>query len=826
MKTKKLFNICLNLIIMILLFSSSSAFSQKSPENKPSKIDIKGYVLDETTGEPLVNATVLIKNTSLGAVTNKRGYFVILDAPDVRCMLKASYIGFNSREIAFAPAPENQQEITIRLKSSAIQTKEVTVTADDNYKTWKTAESVGQITLSPASLSHLPNLGEKDIFRSLQLMPGISSLNDGSSGLYIRGGTPDQNLILLDGITVYHVDHFFGFFSAFNSDAVKDIQVYKGGYEAKFGGRLSSVVDLTGKTGSVKKFQLSLGANLLSANGIAEIPLWGKGSILLSLRRSYADIVNSGFYDKIYGFLTGGESQNTQNSSGRMNSFNQMETQLNPNFYFYDLNAKLSYNLTGRDFVSLSFYNGKDYLDKSQDAQQVNVRFGQNSSTSSSRTVSDITDWGNLGSSLKWTRQWTDRLFSEMTMSYSHYFSKNAIDNNFDFNVVDSVAAFAPPSTNFIQDNGINDLTFRHDNSFLLASDHKLEFGLWYSNISTNYKYTVNDTLSIVNRSQTGSTVSAYMQDKWNVSSPLELTYGLRAEYFNPTEKVYLEPRASLQYKVNDFIKLKGAWGKYYQFINRIASENILDGSRDFWLISGKDLLPGSAVHYILGTELETSDYLFSIEGYYKNLDNILEFTQRIVRSNQSRLLRKDNYVTNFFQGTGVARGLEFLVQKKFGALTGWASYTLGKVEYTFPEFDLGKPFPAAQDKTHEVKLVGSYETGSWNFSSSWVFSTGMPYTAPEGQYFITLLDGTKMSYIHVSNKNSFRLPDYHRLDLSASYKFQNHTLNGEFGLSVFNLYNRKNIWYKKYDLNVTPIQVTNVTMLGITPTLFIKLNF
>ncbi|MGE5412180.1 MAG: TonB-dependent receptor [Clostridiales bacterium] len=817
-------------LLLILLAASPGFIFAQSPLEKKTKItnngkiDIKGYVVDEQTGEPLINATVLVKNSNLGAVTNKMGYFIIIDAPSAKSILKASYIGYNPKEIPFIPSEENLKGITIKLKSSSIQTKEVTVLADE-YKNWKTAENVSQITLSPASLSHLPNMGEKDIFRSLQLLPGISSLNDGSSGLYIRGGTPDQNLILLDGITVYHVDHFFGFFSAFNSDAIKDIQVYKGGFEAKFGGRLSSVVDLTGKSGSLKKFQLSLGANLLSANGVAEIPLWAKGSLLLSVRRSYADIINSGFYDKIYGLLTGGDSQKQQ-GYGRMNGFNQMETQLTPNFYFYDMNAKLSYNLTGRDFVSLSFYNGKDFLDKSQDAESVNLRFGQNSSGSSTRTISDVTDWGNLGASAKWTRQWSDRLFSEMTVSFSHYFSKNSIDNNFDFNVQNDSSAFVSPSAKYIQDNGINDLTFRYDNSYQITAKNKMEFGIWYSDISTDYKYTVNDTLSILSRDQKGYNISSYLQDKFILGDPLDVTLGLRSTYFNPTSKVYLEPRASFQYKLSDLFKLKGAWGKFYQFINRIASENVLEGSRDFWIISGADLLPGSAIHYILGTECETEEYLFSIEGYYKKLGNLLEFSQRVVRSNQSRLLARNNYVANFFQGSGISKGVEFLVQKKFGDFSGWASYTLGKVEYTFPEFDNGKTFPADQDKTHEIKLVGSFETGNWNFSSSWVFSTGMPYTAPEGQYFVTLLDGTKMSYIHVSEKNAYRLPDYHRLDLSASYKFKNRSLNGEFGLSVFNVYNRQNIWYKKYDLSVTPIQVTNVAMLGITPTLFIKLNF
>jgi len=237
-------------------------------------------------------------------------------------------------------------------------------------------------------------------------------------------------------------------------------------------------------------------------------------------------------------------------------------------------------------------------------------------------------------------------------------------------------------------------------------------------------------------------------------------------------------------------------------------------------------LQPGFSEHFILGLDYETNDYLFSVEGYYKNFENLMEFSQRIRRNPREFSADASNYVANFFTGSGFAKGIEFLAQKKFGAFNGWVSYTIGKVEYTFPEIDNGDPFPAAQDRTNEVKLVGSYSLGKWSFSSTWVYATGQPYTSPESQYFITLLNGDTESYIHVSEKNSYRLPDYHRLDISASYKFANKSLDGEIGVSVFNLYNNQNIWYKKYDLEVSPIVITDVTMLGITPSVFIKLNF
>jgi len=812
-------------IIIFLCALTMSLNAQNETEDSKSETEIKGYVSDATTGEPLVFANVLIKGTQTGAATNKRGFFLILDAPAGNITLIVSYIGYKPKEINIENKPGKKEELDIKLESQGIQTEEISVVAEQ-YKYWKTADDVSQVTVSPATLSELPNLGEKDIFRSLQLLPGVSSINDGSAGLYVRGGTPDENLVLLDGITIYHVDHFFGFFSAFNSDAIKDVQLYKSAFGSKFGGRISSVVDLTMKTGDMNKFRMSVGANLLSANGVMEIPVFSKGSILISARRSYADIINSGFYDKIYGFLTGGESTTSNTSQpfqGGPGGFGQQETNTTPAFYFYDLNAKISYNLSNKDFLSLSFYSGKDYLDQSQNSQQVTLR---SDFSNASRSINDVTNWGNLGESLKWTRQWSDRWYSDFTISHSNYFSKYDNSNQFDQNVQDTSGAIFSNSTGTKENNQVYDFTVKYDNDYLLSERHKLGFGVLYSDISTSYNYNVNDTLSILDRSQNGYNLSSYIQDKWNILDPLDITLGIRETYFNPTREFYTEPRISFQYKISELIKLKGAWGKYYQFINQITREDVLQGSRDFWLISSPDLKPLSAVHYVLGTEFETGEYLFSIEGYYKDLNNLLQYSQRIVRNQQGQLLDPNNYLTNFFKGKGIAKGIEFLVQKKFGQFNGWISYTLGKVEYTFPDFDNDQPFPADQDKTNEVKIIGTYETGNWNFSASWIYSTGTPYTAPESQYFITLLDGETQSYIHVSEKNAYRLPDYHRLDVSASYKFKNDSFSGEFGLSVFNLYNRKNIWYKKYDLTVYPVEITNVNMLGMTPTLFVKFLF
>ena len=267
---------------------------------------------------------------------------------------------------------------------------------------------------------------------------------------------------------------------------------------------------------------------------------------------------------------------------------------------------------------------------------------------------------------------------------------------------------------------------------------------------------------------------------------------------------------------------VKGAWGQYYQFVNQIANEDVTQGARDFWLLADEDFNPGFAEHQILGLSWENADWVFSVEGYHKNLRDLIEFSRRyVVRGGRGPGMSVDN----FFIGNGKADGVEFLIQKKFGSLTGWIGYTLSNVDYTFPTINSGTSFAADHDQPHRINLVGKYTRGVYSFSATWVFASGTPYTAPESQYFIPLLDGQVNSYIHVSDKNGYRLPDYHRLDLSLTRKYESDHWDTNVGISLFNVYNRKNVWYRDYNLDTTPITITNVLYLGFTPTIFVQMN-
>ncbi len=808
------------LFIIIILLLSLNASAQTS------KRSIKGYVVDGTSGESLPYANVTVKGQKIGTTTNTEGYFILLNVPASADTLEIFYIGYTTKQIPLQDK-DLSQALIIKMRQNLLQTEAITVTAEE-YQIWEKSDQISQLTFSPKQLTSLPSLGEVDIFRSLQLLPGISGVSDGSAGLYIRGGTPDQNLVLLDGMTVYHVDHFFGFFSAFNADAIKNVQVYKGGFPAIYGGRLSSVVDLTGKTGNVNKAKYGFGINLLSVNGIMELPLFNnKASFIISGRRSYTDIIQTGTYQNFYDSLFGDDNPPLSNpvrpGGGRRG---QQATETRPDFYYYDLNAKFSYNPTRKDVYAISFYSGRDNLDDTNEMGNLKFESAQSLFT---RINEETTDWGNIGASAKWSRQWNDRLSSNILLAASQYQSNYDRNRRIESNsgIEDSVTVTRGGGFASEEDNKIDDMTFRFDGDWHFTNNQRIGFGTWISAIKTDYRATLNDTINLFSRNNSSNQYAFYLQDQWQVFNPLQLTLGMRATIFDKTNKVYYEPRLSFNYAITNNLKFKGAWGQYNQFIHRIVNEQILGGSRDFWLVADEDFKPEFAEHYITGLSYENKNYLFSVEAFYKNMEHLIEYSRRFQT--------KADFGELFFFGSGISKGIEFLAQKKAGAFNGWISYTLSKVDHTFPSFNDGNTFPASNDRRHEFKTIATYTVGKWSLAATWIFASGQPYTSPESQYFLELLNGESQSYIHVSDKNSYRLPDYQRLDISASYHFyatdasgqrKKDAWSGETGLSIFNLYDHDNVWYRQYELDVTPVTITDVKMLGFTPTIFLKMRF
>lgn len=804
---------------------------------KPTRfnITVNGVVKDRKSGETLPNVSVQVYGTGKGTITNLDGNFTLFNVATDTTTLLIRYLGYQTT--AYKITPEDAKgKLLVEVEEMSMELGEVVVTAEKESNMMKTSDNISQISISPAQVSTLPSIGEKDIFRALQMLPGVSGSNEASSGLYVRGGTPDQNLVLLDGFTVYYVDHFFGFFSAFNANAIKDVQLYKGGFEAKYGGRISSVVDLTGKNGNTKKYDIGVGLSALSANALVEIPLGKKASFLFTARRSYTDIIQSGLYDKIFNLY------NTSNNDNQNNGAPNFLFQTQPSFYFYDLNAKLTYNVSPKDIVSVSLYTGQDNLDN---ARQTNPRGGGGfpagggfptgggfppagggaggglGNLNIRNETKDLTYWGNNGASIKWSRNWSQRLYSNVVLAYSNYFSNRNRTTKIEITNADGTTRGL--NTGLYEDNNVQDVSLRLDNEFKINQKNQLEFGTQLTHNSINYIYTTNDTTTVFANDNTGAIYAAYVQNKWNPTEKLGIKYGLRGTYYSVTNKSYIEPRISASYQLTEKISLKGAWGQYYQYMNRIVREDVTAGSRDFWLLAnGNDIPVSSSIHYIAGISYENDDYLFSVETYRKNMDGLSEFTLRLNR-NTPLNAGTDNSSKNFFKGTGFSQGVEFLAQRKVGKFTGWASYTLSEVIYNFPEIS-ENAFHALQDQTHEFKVVGSYNIGKWTISSTWVYATGKPYTAPIGGYELTLLDGNKQSYVSVGDKNAFRLPNYHRMDVAFTYHFKVDKAKADAGVTFFNVYNRNNVRYKEFEVIDNQIYETNVNLLGFTPNFF--LNF
>jgi len=810
------------ILIMFLVCFTTNSFATYHENNlelhlydgkfEQDRTTISGIVKDKESGETLPFANVFVKDTNIGTTTNADGFFTLFDIPSETSTIQVQYLGYKVETLVLTPEMV-KGKITILLIPDNNQLDEVVVSNDSGQQIVKMNKSVSQISLSPKKLASIPNLGEKDIFRAIQLLPGVSGTNESSSGLYVRGGTPDQNLVLLDGFTVYHVDHFYGFFSAFNSGAVKDIQLFKGGFPAEYGGRISSVIDLTGKTGNSNKLSLSAGLSLVSANATVEIPIGEKANLLIAGRRSYTDILKSGLYNSIFD-LYNDSNQTNGNNLPNFNGFQQNQTQ--PSFYFYDLNTKFSYKPSDKDIISVSVYNGEDNLDSSRENQNT---FG---SGTEERTINsdieDLLNWGNWGSSLRWARQWSDKLYTNVVGAYSNYFSQRKRINDISIQLADSTNT---NKSGLVEDNNLKDFTLRIHNEYKVNSKHSLEFGGQLTMNEVEYNYILNDSITVIDQKDKGLLKTAYLQDKWSPTEKLNIVGGIRATHFDVTDEIYYEPRLSVSYKVNDKVKFKGAWGKYYQFVNRIVREDVTQGSRDFWLLANKENSPISfSQHFILGTSYEVDDWLFDVEFFEKEMTGLTEFSLRF----QSALGTDPNDQL-FFEGTGISRGVDFLIQKKVGKYTGWLGYTLSEVVHTFPDLS-NSPFYSLNDQRHEFKIVNVLKAGRWDLGATWVYGSGKPYTAPNGIYTITLLDGTETEYVSIGEKNGLRIDPYHRLDLSATYNFNISSGKGEMGLSVFNLYNKTNTWYNEFEVVDNQVTETNVNYIGFTPSLFLNVSF
>jgi ferric enterobactin receptor len=766
-----------------------------------------GRIIDARSSEPLPFVNLSIRSNKSGSQGNVDGYFTLLNVPTDTTTLTLSYIGYITTTIKLVPdAPING--VTIEMEPDNAELDEVVVKGEKT-EVLKAAETIGMFKMTPRNIAKLPNIGEKDIFRSFQLMPGISAANQSSSGLYVRGGTPDQNLVLYDGFTVYYVDHLYGFFSAFNSNPIKDVQLYKGGFDAKFGGRISSVVEITSKDGNKRERNFGGDLNLLSANVWAEGPISNKEKRLtfsVAGRRSWGGPLYSKIFDTF-----NANSVNTQLGGGGRR---QSQTTSTPTSYFYDLNGKVTFKPSENENISLSFYNGDDVLDNSQ---SITSPFGGNGGFSNT----DLSKWGNTGSSLKWSKRWSDKFYTNSLISYSNFFSNRDNTNSASFTRGTEIQTVKFGS---LETNNLTDLSAKFDVEYKTSSKNNVLFGIQYNKLNIDYTYSQNDTLEIISKHDNGGLIASYLQDEAHFGN-LTLKGGVRMSYFSPTAKTYFEPRLSASYTVNDRLKIKGAWGIYNQFAKQVEREDISNGSRNFWVLANESYLPvTTSRHYILGFSYELNDYLFDVEGYVKDIDNDSRYSLRFAPQIGRGLSAKET----FFNGTGKVKGIDFLVQKKFGDYTGWVGYTIAQADKNIVLPSGETTFPSNFDVRHEFKSVNIYKLGRWDLGATFIYATGKPYTSIVGGYTVKLLDGSEKTFTDPSVTNGNRLPDAHRMDVSATYNFG----HGSIGFSIYNLYGRSNVWFKKYQTVTDPttndkyLSITDVNYLGFTPNITFSYKF
>jgi len=753
----------------------------------------------------LFGASIYLEGTTIGVITNEYGFYS-LTAPEGDYVLIVSYMGYG--EIAKQVSISGDQKMNFEIEEASNELDTVVIKGGTSERVSLRKPEMSVSKLNIKTVKQMPVvLGEVDIVKSIQMLPGVTNNGEGSGGFHVRGGAADQNLVLLDEAIIYNTSHLLGFFSVFNADAIKNIKLYKGGIPARFGGRVSSVLDVRQKDGNTKNFGLTGGIGLISSRLAAEGPLFNdKSSFLVAGRGSYAHLIL--------------KAANQKNAAS-----------------FYDLNLKTNYSLSEKNKLYLSGYFGRDVF-----------RFGDSFDAS----------YGNLSGNLRWNHIFNEKLFSNMSLIYSKY----------DYDLGIQVEQFDWVSS-------INNYNIKYDLAYYASDKIKLDFGvgsIYYDfdpgRIKPRSDRSAINPLSLDRKKALES--SAYINAEHKLSDDLSVQYGVRysnfirfggqalSNYVNNQSVVYnsflgiyqrgvdigeteyedgdiiedfgnLEPRVSLAYQLNENSSVKMGYSRSAQYIHLLSNTTSVT-PLDVWTPSGKFIKPQLSDQYALGYFRNFKDKMYSLETeiYYKTTDNRIDYIDG------SNLIGNNNIEREILNGESRAYGLELLVRKSKGKFTGWLSYTLSKSEQKTPGGSAGglgindgdwynTPF----DRTHDVSITGAYQLNDkWSFGANMVFQTGRPVTYPNGQY-----EYEGLSIASYSARNSDRLPAYHRLDISATYRPNNkpnRRWKGEWVFGIYNLYARKNAAAVSFSQNIETgaNEATRTAIFGIVPSVIYNFKF
>jgi hypothetical protein len=744
-------------------------FTGAMPVMAQQKFTWKGYVKDSLSGETLINASVIVNNESRGVATNQYGYFSIT-LPEGSYKLIFSYIGYDAQIINVDFNKDIAQDVLLLPVSSTIKDVIVSSSSEKRLNNVKSAQ-MGQIDLSINTVKSVPAfMGETDILKTLQLLPGVRNAGEGNSGFYVRGGGPDQNLILLDEAVVYNTGHLFGFFSVFNSDAVKNLTLIKGGMPPQYGGRLSSVIDIAMKEGNVNKTQIDAGIGLIASRFSIQGPIIkNKASYIISARRTYVDLLIKPFVPKSSSFYGSG-------------------------YYFYDLNAKMNYQVSNNDHLYLSGYFGRDKFDFN------NKR----------RSFSTSIPWGNSTATFRWNHSYSKKLFSNVSLIYNDYkFDFLGSQNNFNFGL----------------SSGIKDWNAKADIDYFASTSHKVKFGAQYIYHTFYPSVASGNEDSVIfhpNNTQKkyANEYGIYIQDDWDITKRIKINYGIRYSAFQQVGpytkyitdangnkldsnfygngkvvKAYggFEPRFTIRYTLNDNSSIKASVTRNLQYIHLVSNAGTTLPT-DIWVPSTYRVKPQDGILYAAGYFRNFSNNMFetSLEFYYKTMKNQIEYKEGYTPD-------LSDPEESFVFGKGWSYGSELFVNKVKGRLTGWVGYTLSWTWRQFPDLNEGMKYPSKYDRRHDLSVVGIYEISKkWKVSSTFVFGSGNAISLPERFYFV---DGVLTQ--EYSSINAYRMKPYNRLDIAATYtpvhkKPRKYTDSWVF--SIYNVYSRENPYFYYFD--------------------------
>jgi outer membrane receptor for ferrienterochelin and colicin len=752
------------------------------------KFTISGYVSVAETGERIIGSTIYEANTSKGTTANNYGFYS-LSLPKGKITLVCSFVGYSSQTLIFELTKDTV--INFRLSLSYSEIKEVSVVATKS-KVTETQMSVIDVPIQ--KLQTIPViLGEADVLKVMQLLPGVKGGTEGTSGIYVRGGGPDQNLFLLDGVPVYNASHLLGFFSVFNPDAIKTIKLYKGGFPAHYGGRLSSVVDIALKDGNMKKLEGNFSIGLISSKLSLEGPIIkDQTSFIVSARRTYADVIAQ----PLIVYL------NSKNNEG-----------IKAGAWFHDLNLKVNHIFSERSRLYFSAYYGQD---KGFGGTENSNKYEYNG-TNVDQTIKNMfgLDWGNTIASLRWNYLIGKKLFSNTTFTYSKYIFDVSIENEEVDNITKNKAE------NFFKYySGIEDVSGKIDFDYFPLPGHEVKFGtqftrhLFSPGVSQlklmNRIDNVTNALDSVygNRKINANELSFYLEDDMVITPELRANAGVYLSVFNVDDVTYLrpQPRLSLRYKVNDNWSIKATYSRMAQHVHLLTTSGI-SMPTDLWLPVTKDFEPPISDQVAIGTAINLpKKFSLTFEGFYKTMQNLIEY-----KEGASFTGNATNWESKVEKGKGWSYGTELMLEKNVGKTTGWIGYTLSWSERQFDNLNFGKPFPAKYDSRHDISIALTHKFNEKiDIGLSWVYNTGTTVTLGTMEYLGAVIPSlipnnhSQQVITEYEGRNNFRMPAYHRLDIGANFHKQKKHGVRTWNISFYNAYSRQNpfmiLWNQKYE--------------------------